>query len=653
MKHISSIKPTVEKGLYGLVKRPDAKTPDLSELSKTIKKFQDTPDNHFTSALKKRVPSNSSYKLESKDDFGLSKRFKSGSLSKIETPDKSAKMVDSRFSDNQKTFKISEGIPAINKHFQKMVPKKDYSYTDPQFYEYKLKGQTLKDQQLNAYKNQNEDDIDQLDIQGKYKKWREEDLGNKATKIQKLFRGRSVREDMSEGLKHIDPAPEAVLEDGFEEVHFGEKPPKRQIKSMKDVIEVGKAKRNEKLSKIVNENKVKTRAAKTLSRFGKKVVDQRKENLEDQEHYQEHLARDAKYNRLADIMQYADKSAHSKRYKNTQAQQRKEEEELKKDTIKVNKGLSKLQAKIRGSQARAEVKPHLEAYKKDNKGNEKYKLTDRDQVYIERVNRRVARKRINKELANQEQERFKQNEKDEEKAYQERLEKIRQSTPLGEEEREELKERIARAYHKKKPEARLREEEQIRTRPNTKPEMWKAWEKKQEEIKSKNEEDINTVKLLFKEKDDIQKYDQLMEMLTKVSGKSKTTSGMNQLIPYVYKSFGKNAGTNTNRKVSTVIAQLEKWQEEKQKKETKKEELESQLNAKKQELEAKKRKAKKEDAKMRAPPRSSNADEGSANTQKALQKDSIYSTTFTSPDKTEALEKAMSKSKIPRKESRN
>ena len=76
MKHISSIKPTVEKGLYGLVKRPDAKTPDLSELSKTIKKFQLLSEGsihcshtHFTSALKKRLPSNSSYKLESKDDF--------------------------------------------------------------------------------------------------------------------------------------------------------------------------------------------------------------------------------------------------------------------------------------------------------------------------------------------------------------------------------------------------------------------------------------------------------------------------------------------------------------------------------------------------------------------------------------------------------
>jgi len=160
MKHISSIKPNVEKGLYGLVKRPDAKTPDLSELSKTIKKFQDAPDINFTSKLRKRVPSNNSYKLESKDDFGLSKRFKSGSLTKVENPDASAKIVDGRFSDKTKPFKISKGITGLNKQFEKVIPKTDYSYTDPQFYEYKLKGQTIKDQQLNAFKNQNEDDID-------------------------------------------------------------------------------------------------------------------------------------------------------------------------------------------------------------------------------------------------------------------------------------------------------------------------------------------------------------------------------------------------------------------------------------------------------------------------------------------------------------
>ena len=138
-----------------------------------------------------------------------------------------------------------------------------------------------------------------------------------------------------------------------------------------------------------------------------------------------------------------------------------------------------------------------------------------------------------------------------------------------------------------------------------------------------------------------------MEMLNASNGNVKTTAAMNKLIPYVYESYGKNAGTNTNRKVKTVITQLKKWQEEKQKKETKKEELESQLSEKKQALEAKKRKAKEEDAKMRAPPRSRNADEGTSNTIKALQKDSEYSTEVTSHDKTNAIEKA--KSKIPKR----
>jgi hypothetical protein len=239
MKHISSIKPNVEKGLYGLVKRPDAKTPDLSELSKTIKKFQDAPDINFTSNLRKRVPSNNSYKLESKDNFGLSKRFKSGSLTKVENPDASAKIVDGRFSDKIKPFKTSEGITGLNKQFQKVIPKTDYSYTDPQFYEYKLKGQTIKDQQLNAFKNQNEDDIDKLDIQGKYKKWREEDLGKKATKIQKLFRGRSVREDLGEGMNEIEDVNPDLLKgvDVF------------------DIIDVGKAKRKGKQDHALKEKK--------------------------------------------------------------------------------------------------------------------------------------------------------------------------------------------------------------------------------------------------------------------------------------------------------------------------------------------------------------------------------------------------------------
>ena len=331
MKHISSIKPTVEKGLYGLVKRPDAKTPDLSELSKTIKKFQDTPDTHFTSALKKRVPSNSSYKLESKDDFGLSKRFKSGSLTKIETPDAAAKLVDSRFSDKSKPFKISQGITGLNKQFEKVLPTKDYSYTDPQYYEYKLKGQTMKDQQLSAFKNQNEDDIDKLDIQGKYKKWREEDLQNKATKIQKMFRGRSVREDLNEGINEILKVPE-------NDVHLIE-----EING-KDIIKVGKDVRKDKgeLKQRQNESAIKIqKAAKNIQARKLAQEEVRNRSFARAKKEEEELAKQLDRQRFMareGIDDYAEKGQRTKERKRQEKQEIQEEQNKK--ALKIQKVFS-------------------------------------------------------------------------------------------------------------------------------------------------------------------------------------------------------------------------------------------------------------------------------------------------------------------------
>ena len=381
MKHISSIKPNVEKGLYGLVKRPDAKTPDLSELSKTIKKFQDAPDINFTSKLRKRVPSNNSYKLESKDDFGLSKRFKSGSLTKVENPDASAKIVDGRFSDKIKPFKISKGITGLNKQFEKVIPKTDYSYTDPQFYEYKLKGQTIKDQQLSAFKNQNEDDIDKLDIQGKYKKWREEELGNKATKIQKLFRGRSVREDLGEGMKHID-RPE--VEEGFEQVDF-----QKPIKGIKDVITAGKAKRKEKMDEnLYNKKAIKIQKA-FRGKNGRVEANNLKEENENRKYYRDFREREGRERRLNDVIQYAEDSRIAKIAKNYDANQRKEVEKMRNNSDKMEKGFTRLAAKVRGNREKAYVKPHLDNYREANP--EKYKLSEYDTVKLELLRRRGVR----------------------------------------------------------------------------------------------------------------------------------------------------------------------------------------------------------------------------------------------------------------------
>ena len=121
--------------------------------------------------------------------------------------------------------------------------------------------------------------------------------------------------------------------------------------------------------------------------------------------------------------------------------------------------------------------------------------------------------------------------------------------------------------------------------------MREAWEKKQEELSKKGEEDTNDVRKYGEIKTVNENYDQVLAMLNAANGNAKTTAAMNQLIPYVYEKFGKNAGSNTNRKVKTVITQLKAWELQRQQNEHKKEEWEAKLNEKKQALEAKKKKA--------------------------------------------------------------
>ena len=591
MKHISSIKPTVEKGLYGLVKRPDAKTPDLSELSKTIKKFQDTPDTHFTSALKKRVPSNNSYKLESKDDFGLSKRFKSGSLTKIATPDAAAKLVDSRFSDKSKPFKISQGITGLNKQFEKVLPTKDYSYTDPQYYEYKLKGQTMKDQQLNAFKNQNEDDIDNLDIQGKYKKWREEDLQNKATKIQKVFRGSSLRADLSEGMDGLDEVPEEVIKDA----------------KAKDIIRVGKAERTKKRNAARNEKialreniQGRTDDLERLYELEKQAMAERHSINERKKEYDQKMKRN-KFIRDSGIEEYAQKGQATKQHK------REEKEEKEK---RINKGITGLQKVFRGKQIRKnpENSPYdIERIKRFVKPNPDYdpaitdqtdKRSHRELYYKPNILTTTERKAIEYD---QSQSRIKKRieermEERQRKRQGERLIETKRNLQdkladfIDQDERP-LHQRLSAAYGKKEQ----KEQKEQRSKENDPRKL--AWLKKQDEIDEKTNNEKEEDKQHQQHTTDVENYQTLTGLLENSNSKF-TTKEMNNLIPLVYKSFGKNAGTNTRRKVSTVINQLETWQTEKEERQEKIAAHKARLDAKK----AKVNKAKQEDSKRRVPP---------------------------------------------------
>jgi glycosyltransferase involved in cell wall biosynthesis len=83
-----------------------------------------------------------------------------------------------------------------------------------------------------------------------------------------------------------------------------------------------------------------------------------------------------------------------------------------------------------------------------------------------------------------------------------------------------------------------------------------------------------------------------MGMLTKANKNSKTTKAMNNLIDYVYESFGKNPGTNTNRKVSGVLKNLTQWEKDREAKIGKNAELAANFSEKKRHAEEKRKQAK-------------------------------------------------------------
>ena len=185
----------------------------------------------------------------------------------------------------------------------------------------------MKDQLLNAFKNENEDDIDNLDIQGKYKKWREDDLQNKATKIQKVFRGRSVREGLNEGINEVLKVPD-------EEAHT--------IRGNgTDIIEVGKAKRNRDLKAIGDENTLKNRRTKAVNDFTEKVkqrISAKNEEKKLEELHEKELGKQLdrqKFMAQSGIDDYAEKGQRTKERKRQEKQQ--EEEERNKKALAIQK----------------------------------------------------------------------------------------------------------------------------------------------------------------------------------------------------------------------------------------------------------------------------------------------------------------------------
>ena len=228
----SIMKQLPKENIYNNIKSPldllkNKDTTSNTELNTQVKNFQKEPNTNFMSSLQNRVPPNTKFALEKPVDYGLTKDLLTTGKFSLDTSGITSSLLNKRISNNG-SFKQSKGIPSMNAHFNKFMPKDiDYRYTDPQTYEYKLKGMTIPKMIRNkmeeeAVDNSNSDVIDPDDKSyynkkaqqmkdqkaledtlhptAQYKKWREQALADKATKIQKVFRSYNDKQNIKAGL---------------------------------------------------------------------------------------------------------------------------------------------------------------------------------------------------------------------------------------------------------------------------------------------------------------------------------------------------------------------------------------------------------------------------------------------------------------------
>ena len=277
----SIMKQLPKENIYNNIKSPidiiKKKESGNKDLHTQISNFQKEPNTNFMSSLQNRIPTNANFQIQKPVDYGLTKDLVPRGKFSLDNNGITSSLLNKRIFNNG-TFKQSKGIPSLDAHFNRFMPKDlDYRYVDPQTYEYKLKGMTQDKLIKNAMQEEGMNDNTVLDPNDpnyyakkalqmreqkaleetlhpttQYKKWREQALADKATKIQKVFRGHNDRQDMIEGAIEL---PEE--------------------EKMSGVIKAGKAKRKEATDKYNQEQ--------THKEFAKEAAKQRTQIIENEQ----------------------------------------------------------------------------------------------------------------------------------------------------------------------------------------------------------------------------------------------------------------------------------------------------------------------------------------------------------------------------------
>ena len=112
----------------------------VGQYDKEKNNFLDTPDTNFQPSLDVMLPETKKFPYANKvSDFGLNDKI---SDKKFRFENVNNNILLGEQLPDDRPFKFSLGIKGVNDHFDSMAPNKDYRYTDPQFYQYRLNGMT-------------------------------------------------------------------------------------------------------------------------------------------------------------------------------------------------------------------------------------------------------------------------------------------------------------------------------------------------------------------------------------------------------------------------------------------------------------------------------------------------------------------------------
>ena len=224
------------------------------EVQEDYKKFSNSPHRDLEED-NDRLPSTKRFTSSKADDYGLSDKISDKPFTFKQVGN--SFLLDEQLPSSTK-FRISSGIKGVNEHFDNIGLHKDYSYTDPKFYEYRLKGMTQQKLIENKWMQQGDDlrteDVDPTTRAINIREQINVDYADKIINNWRASRDQRAYQDVLQDVKG-DKDGKALLNNLYKEENEKQKNDSKAFKeNVREHIQISKAKRNSSINQTYTKN---------------------------------------------------------------------------------------------------------------------------------------------------------------------------------------------------------------------------------------------------------------------------------------------------------------------------------------------------------------------------------------------------------------